>query len=72
MERSGFSEDELKSWVYCLHSSLQYRTSNVSNGTRVYRGVKLSPPSDWKIGKKFYFGELLKVFSSFFKNNKRS
>ena len=56
---SGFSEDELKSWAYCLHSSLQYRTSNVSNGTRVYRGVKLSPPSDWKIGKKFYFGEFV-------------
>ena len=31
-----FSKKELKSWAYCLHSSLQFRTSNVSNGTVVY------------------------------------
>ena len=54
-----FTESELKSWAYCLHSSLQYRTSNVSNGTKVYRGVTLSPPSDWKVGKRFYFGEFV-------------
>ena len=58
-EVSGFTESELKSWAYCLHSSLQYRTSNVSNGTKVYRGVTLSPPSDWKVGKRFYFGEFV-------------
>ena len=54
-----FSEEELKSWVYCLHSSLQYRTSNVSNGTVVYRGISLPAPSDWKIGSRFYFGEFI-------------
>ena len=55
----GFSEKELKSWAYCLHSSLQFRTSNVNNGTIVYRGVSLPAPKDWKVGKKFYFGEFI-------------
>lgn len=45
-EVSGFSERELKSWAYCLHSSLQFRTSNVPNGTIVYRRVKNSFPSN--------------------------
>ena len=54
-----FSKKELKSWAYCLHSSLQYRTSNVSNGTVVYRGVSLPAPSDWKVGKRFYFAEFI-------------
>ncbi len=56
---SGFSEDELKSWAYCLHSSLQFRTSNVKNGTVVYRGISVSAPKDWKVGKRFYFGEFV-------------
>ena len=54
-----FSKSELKSWAYCLHSSLQFRTSNVKNGTVVYRGVKLPAPKDWKVGKKFYFAEFI-------------
>ena len=55
----GFSEKELKSWAYCLHSSLQFRTSNVKNGTIVYRGVSFPAPKDWKVGKRFYFGEFV-------------
>ena len=58
------SEKELKSWAYCLHSSLQYRTSNVSNETIVYRGVNLNAPSDWKVGKRFYFGEFVSTSKS--------
>ena len=53
------SRKDLKSWAYCLHSSLQYRTSNVSNGTVVYRGISLPAPRDWKIGSRFYFGEFI-------------
>ena len=56
---TNFKESELKSQAYCLHSSLQYRTSNVSNETIVYRGVNLNAPSDWKVGKRFYFGEFV-------------
>ena len=54
-----FSKKQLKSWAYCLHSSLQFRTSNVSNGTVVYRGIARPAPSDWKVGKRFYFGEFI-------------
>ena len=55
----GFSEKDLKSWAYCLHSSLQFRTTNVKNGTVVYRGISVSAPKDWKVGKRFYFGEFI-------------
>ena len=55
----GFSEKQLKSWAYCLHSSLQFRTSNVKNGTVVYRGISVAAPKDWKVGKRFYFGEFI-------------
>ena len=54
-----FTEKELKSWAYCLHSSLQFRTSNVKNGTVVYRGVGTPVPSDWKVGSRFYFPEFI-------------
>jgi len=54
-----FTEKQLKSWAYCLHSSLQFRTSNVSNGTVVYRGIALPAPRDWKVGSRFYFGEFI-------------
>ncbi len=53
------SKKDLKSWAYCLHSSLQFRTSNVSNGTIVYRGISLPAPSNWKVGSRFYFGEFI-------------
>ena len=52
----GYSERRLKSWAWCLHSSLQYLSSNVSNGTEVYRGIGMYAPSDWRIGSQFYFG----------------
>ena len=58
-EVEGFTEKELKSWAYCLHSSLQFRTSNVKNGTVVYRGVSTHAPSSWKVGSRFYFPEFI-------------
>ena len=35
------------------------RTSNVKNGTIVHRGIRYDPPKDWKVGKRFYFGEFI-------------
>ena len=54
-----FTKNDLRSWAYCLHSSLQFRTSNVSNGTKVYRGISRPAPSSWKVGRRFYFGEFV-------------
>ena len=42
-----------------MHISLQFSTSNVSNGTVVYRGVTLPAPKDWKVGSQFYFREFI-------------
>lgn len=55
----GFTEKELKSWTFCLHSSLSFLSTNVKEGTVVYRGLSNSVPSDWKVGKQFYFGEFV-------------
>lgn len=59
-----FSKSELKSWTYCLHSSLKFE-SNVKNGTIVYKGVKLPAPKDWKVGKRFYFPEFVSTSLNF-------
>ena len=77
--RSGkverFSKNDLKSWAYCLHSSLQFRKSNVPNGTVVYRRVKNPFPSNWRVGYTFYFAEFVSTSKypnlnpSFFGNN---
>ena len=56
---SKYDENDLKSWAWCLHSSLQYRTSNVENGTEVYRGISHRAPYDWEEGDRFYFGEFV-------------
>ena len=58
-----FSEKELRSWAYYLHSSLQFRTSNVSNGTVVYMGISLHASSNWKVGSRFYFENLFQPLS---------
>ena len=54
-----FTEKRLRSWAWCLHSSLQYLRSNVSNGQEVYRGISRYAPSDWREGSRFYFGEFV-------------
>lgn len=55
----GFSRKRLRSWAWCLHSSLQYLRSNVSNGQEVYRGISRDAPSNWREGSRFYFGEFV-------------
>ena len=56
---NGFTKKRLRSWAWCLHSSLQYLRSNVSNGQEVYRGISRYAPSDWREGSRFYFGEFV-------------
>ena len=55
----GFSRKRLRSWAWCLHSSLQYLRSNVSNGQEVYRGISRDAPNNWREGSRFYFGEFV-------------
>lgn len=55
----NYNRKELMSWAWCLHSSLQCLKSNVPNGTQVYRGISHRAPSDWTIGRIFYFGEFV-------------
>ena len=59
-----YSERDLKSWAWCLHSSLQFLRSNVPNNTKVYRGVNCYAPDNWKEGNRFYFGEFLSTSKS--------
>ncbi len=50
-----YSEAELKSWAWCLHSSLTYTKSNVDNGIILYRGVSgIQMPENFKVGTQFY------------------
>ena len=54
-----YTEDELKSWTFWLHTALEKRRLNVWDGTVVYRGINSKPPSYWKIGYKFIFAEFV-------------
>ena len=36
---SKYTEDEIKSWVYCLHKALTTRKRNINNTSNFYRGV---------------------------------
>ena len=58
-ELIGFSEQEIKSWVHCLHLALR-KNKNVGNNTIVYRGIsKYRFPSEIGIGSKFYIREFV-------------
>ena len=54
----GFTEEQLKSWIYCLQLALS-RNKNVEENTIVYRGVKVKFPTNIGIGTKFYLKEFL-------------
>jgi len=54
----GFNENELKSWIQCLHLALS-RNKNVEENTVAYRGVKVKFPSNVGVGTKFYLKEFL-------------
>ena len=58
---SKYSEEEIKSWAYCLHNSLTNRKSNVLNSSTFYRGVNRKFPNDLGIGSKFIFSEFISV-----------
>ena len=58
---SKYTEKELKSWAWCLHSALTTRKSTVSNGSIYYRGVTLKFSQNLGIGSKFIFGEFTSV-----------
>ena len=56
---SGFTEQQLNSWICCLHLALS-RNKNVKDDTIVYRGIKQYKfSSEVGIGSKFYFREFL-------------
>jgi len=52
-----FNEQQIKSWVYCLHKALNKKVSNVSNGTICYRGVSRKFPDNLGVGSKFILAE---------------
>ena len=58
---SKYTEKELKSWAWCLHSALTTRKSTVLNGSTYYRGVTLKFDQNLGVGSKFIFGEFTSV-----------
>ena len=55
----GFTERQLKSFIYCLQQAL-FNNKNVKDGQVTYRAIKHSRcPEEIKIGSKFYFREFL-------------
>ena len=52
-----YNENELRSWIFCLHSSLKHFRNNVANNTIVYRGVNLKLPENITVGSTFYIRE---------------
>ena len=57
-EINGFTEEQLKSWIYCLHLALS-RNKNVAENTIVYRGIIERFPSYLGISSKFYIRSFL-------------
>ena len=60
-KNSKYTENEIKSFAYCLHKALTSRISNVKNGSIFYRGVSRKFPSNLGIGSKFIFSEFISV-----------
>ena len=61
INNSKYTEKEIKSWAWCLHSSLTNRKSNVKNGSIFYRGVSRKFPDELGIASKFIFAEFTSV-----------
>ena len=53
------TENDLKSYVWCLHKAISQNNQNVQNDITVYRGVHVKIPNNIGIGSKFYFPEFL-------------
>ena len=58
---SKYTEEEIKSWAWCLHKTLTSRISNVQNGSIFYRGVSRKFPNGLGKGSKFIFSEFISV-----------
>ena len=54
-----YSEEEIKSWICCLHNSIVNGNNRVENDTTVYRGTNIKFPEEIGIGSKFYFREFI-------------
>ena len=61
MDDSKYTEEEIKSWAWCLHNALTTKKSNVSNGSTYYRGVSRKFPNELGVGSKFTFAEFTSV-----------
>ena len=53
--KNTFLDNELNSYIWCLHKAITENIVNVQNNTVVYRGVKAKIPHNIGIGAKFYF-----------------
>ena len=60
-KNSKYTENEIKSWAWCLHKALTSRKSNVKNGSTFYRGVSRKIPDFLGVGYKFIFSEFVSV-----------
>ena len=60
-KNSKYTEEEIKSWVWCLHKALTTRKSNVKNGSIFYRGIKKKFPNKFGKGYIFIFSEFTSV-----------
>ena len=65
-----YTESQLKSWVWLLHSAIIMDSNNsrkVNKDQIVYKGInKPSSNIDWKIGDEFCFAEFLSTSKNFF------
>ena len=59
-----FTEEMIKSWVWCLHDSLTKRKTNVLNTSILFRGLSLPFPEDLAVGSRFIFGEFFSTSKS--------
>jgi hypothetical protein len=63
---TDYTEDELKSWTWCLHSALtnyqgdKNKIGIVDDNTVVYRGCSIGfDKNKYQVGSQFYFGEFI-------------
>ena len=62
---SQYTENDLRSYVWCLHKAICDNNQNVPNNITVYRGVNVKIPNNIGVGSKFYFPEFLSTSKDF-------
>ena len=60
-EDETYSEEEIKSFIYCLHDALTSRKSNVNNSSICYRGVGKQFIYEIKIGEYLFLENLFQL-----------